>query len=71
MKKLALAAALALMATPVLAGGNHNGGGKHHGCIIFCRPRPTVPEMDAGAGIAALLLIGGLAAIGREKTRRK
>ena len=30
-----------------------------------------VPEMDAGAGVAALALVAGAVALLREKTRRK
>lgn len=30
-----------------------------------------VPEMDAGAGIAAIALLAGVAAIIREKSKRK
>ncbi|MHA7871885.1 MAG: hypothetical protein ACX939_06005 [Hyphococcus sp.] len=32
---------------------------------------PQVPEMSAGAGVAAIALLVGAAAIIREKTKRK
>ena len=32
---------------------------------------PQVPEMSAGAGVAAIALLIGVAAIIREKTKRK
>jgi|GEM_PF-1711414 len=34
-------------------------------------PAPNVPEMDAGAGIAAIALLVGAVAIMREKFTRK
>lgn len=36
----------------------------------FASEPVRVPEMDVGAGLAALALVAGLAAIIREKTRK-
>ncbi len=54
MRKFILTSALALFATPVLAGSNLQ-----------------VPEMSAGAGVAAVALLIGVAAIIRERSKRK
>jgi hypothetical protein len=56
MAKYTLAGAFALMSTAALAG------------------KPTdiiVPEMSAGAGVAAVALLIGVAAIIRERSKRK
>ncbi|NOX82873.1 MAG: hypothetical protein GXP06_07785 [Alphaproteobacteria bacterium] len=56
MTKFILAGAFALMSTAALAG------------------KPTdiiVPEMSAGAGVAAIALLIGVAAVIRERTKRK
>jgi len=37
----------------------------------FATSPTSVPEMDAGAGFAALALLAGAAAIVRERSRRK
>ena len=55
MKKLALGIFVSLMATPVLANGS----------------TVDVPEMDAGAAVAAIALLAGAAAIIRERRNRK
>lgn len=55
MKKFAYAAALAMLAAPAMAG---------------TAQMMEVPEMGAGAGLAAIALIAGVAAIIRERTKR-
>jgi len=55
MTKFILAGALALTSTAALAGV----------------PLDVVPEMSAGAGVAAIALLVGVAAIIRERTKRK
>ncbi len=55
MKKFILAGALALVSTSAFAGD-----------LAW-----QVPEMDAGAGVAAIALLVGVAAIIREKSKRK
>ena len=37
----------------------------------FAGTGTTVPEMDAGAGVAAMALLIGIATITREKSKRK
>ena len=56
MKKLITLAALAAMTAPAFAGNND---------IV------AVPEMSVGAGVAAVALLAGVAAIIREKSKRK
>jgi len=55
MKKIIFATALIAMTSSAFAGNFPNG----------------VPEMDAGAGVAAIALLIGVAAIIREKSKRK
>jgi hypothetical protein len=55
MTKYILAGALALMSTAAMAG----------------QAKVTVPEMSAGAGVAAVALLIGVAAIIRERSKRK
>jgi hypothetical protein len=55
MTKFVLAGAFALMSTAALAG----------------EPWVDVPEMSAGAGVAAIALLVGVAAIIRERSKRK
>lgn len=54
MKKYIYTAALAMMASPALAGAPN-----------------SVPEMSAGAGVAAVALLVGAAAIIRERNKKK
>jgi len=39
--------------------------------VFASDPHVQVPEMDAGAGLAAIALLVGIAAIIREKSKRK
>ncbi len=55
MTKFILAGAFALMSTAALAG----------------EPWVEVPEMSAGAGVAAVALLIGVGAIIRERSKRK
>ena len=55
MKKFVYAAAMIAMTSPVLAGSAQV---------------PNVPEMSASAGIAAIALLVGAAAIIREKMKK-
>ncbi len=55
MKKYLLAGAIAIMSSPAFANGSYM----------------DVPEMDAGAGLAAVAFLVGVAAIIRERSKRK
>ena len=55
MKHLLLTAAVMLMTSPAFA----------------AQPTVDVPEMDVGAGFAAIALLVGAAALIRERSRRK
>ncbi len=57
MKKIITMVAFAAMTAPALAGNPND--------LI------DVPEMSAGAGVAAIALLIGVAAIVREKSKRK
>ncbi len=39
--------------------------------VVIAEPCNQVPEMSAGAGVAAIALLVGVAAIIRERTKRK
>jgi hypothetical protein len=39
--------------------------------LVLANPCNEVPEMSAGAGVAAIALLVGVAAIIRERTKRK
>ncbi len=56
MMKYILGGAMALVSTVAMAGNGHI---------------PDVPEMSAGAGVAAVALLIGVAAIIRERSKRK
>jgi hypothetical protein len=56
MTKYIIAGALTLMSTAAMAGNK----------VI-----PDVPEMSAGAGVAAVALLVGVAAVIRERSKRK
>ncbi len=75
MKKLTIMGALALLTTPAKAEG-------YMDCEVLSvtdvitsfvnsNPCHEVPEMSAGAGVAAIALLVGVAAIIRERTKRK
>ena len=57
MRKFIVAATIAAMTAPAFAGSPND--------IV------AVPEMGAGAGVAAVALLIGVAAIIREKSKRK
>jgi hypothetical protein len=75
MKNLTIMGALALLISPAKAEGYIN-------CdvisvtdvikgLVISNPCNEVPEMSAGAGVAAIALLVGVAAIIRERTKRK
>ncbi len=74
MKNLTILGALALLTTPAnaqVAGCNDITITSAIKGLVLDNPCYEVPEMSAGAGVAAIALLVGVAAIIRERNKRK
>jgi hypothetical protein len=74
MKNLTILGALALLISPANAqtiGCNDLSIASTIKGLVVANPCIDVPEMSAGAGVAAIALLVGVAAIIRERSKRK